>query len=143
MNIYKHRGSCHCGNITLTIDTVLHPSEIYPRACDCDFCRKHGAAYVSDPSGSLSLWIENMAELVKYRQGSEIAEFLLCKRCGVLVAACYEWENHLYATVNMRVMDDRESLGLEKTVSPRLLGNEGKIQRWKDVWFSNVSVSNI
>src|SRR5438094_129248 len=43
------RGSCHCGNISFTLDWKPEPSEIPARACSCSFCTKHGGVWTSCP----------------------------------------------------------------------------------------------
>ncbi|MGB7291149.1 MAG: hypothetical protein WBD99_03140 [Thermodesulfobacteriota bacterium] len=73
MTIHKYIGGCHCENITFEMEVTAKPPSYNPRACDCDFCRKHAASYVSDPSGKLIIMVENETNLTKYRQGSGIA----------------------------------------------------------------------
>src|SRR5450756_2542718 len=48
----KVSGGCHCGNITVDLELTAEPETYHPRVCDCDFCRKHGAASLSDTKGS-------------------------------------------------------------------------------------------
>ena len=38
-------GACHCGALRLQLTLPGDPADYAPRACDCDFCRKHGAAF--------------------------------------------------------------------------------------------------
>jgi len=45
------KGGCHCGKVRVELTTSIRPGDFRPRACDCSFCTKHGAAYVSDPAG--------------------------------------------------------------------------------------------
>ncbi len=133
-------GGCHCGNIRIAIE-LTHASETYrPRACDCDFCRKHAAAYVSDAQGSLLVRIKDERHSRKYRQGSELADFLLCARCGVLVGVFYQGDARLYAAVNAKAVDPGANFGAEQTVSPQKLASGEKLTRWQDVWFANVRV---
>ncbi len=48
-------GGCDCGNLSVELE-LSEPSNSYrPRACDCSFCRKHVAAYVSDPKDRCAL----------------------------------------------------------------------------------------
>src|SRR5690348_18095264 len=61
------------------------PGSYHPRACDCDFCRKNAAAYVSDPQGSLGIRVQDARCLGNYRQGSGVAECIFCAKCGVLI----------------------------------------------------------
>ncbi len=48
-------GACHCGALRLQLTLPGDPADYAPRACDCDFCRKHGAAFVSHPTGALRI----------------------------------------------------------------------------------------
>ena len=116
------------------------PAEYSPRACDCDFCRKHGAAYVSDPQGALRLRASADAR-GRYRQGSGRAEFLICRDCGVLLAALYENDGRLYASVNATALWPAE-FRTSRPVSPKSLSAADKTARWKDAWFCDVSLES-
>ena len=133
-------GTCHCGNILLDLQLTKDPASYHPRACDCTFCRKHGAAYISDARGSLRVRINDPHQSGTYRQGNELAEMLLCTRCGVLMGALYRAAGLVYGTVNVRVIEGAESFGVEKPASPQKLSADEKISRWKDLWFSSVEV---
>lgn len=132
------RGACYCGNIRIIASFSESLAALNPRACDCDFCKKHGAAYVSDPKGSLALQIGNDLEVIRFRQGSNTAEMLLCRTCGVLVGALYRESRRLFGTLNVKALDSRLSFGPEQGVSPKLLSPDQKVRRWRDVWFPNV-----
>jgi len=136
----KISGGCHCGNILVDLELARAPETYHPRACDCDFCRKHNAAYVSDPEGSLAIWIKDGQLSGKYRQGSDQAEFLFCKNCGVLVGVYYRNDGRLYAAVNAKAVQGGKPFGTEQTVSPKKLSAEDKVKRWQDVWFPSVSI---
>jgi hypothetical protein len=132
------RGGCHCGNIAVAVELTTTPELCHPRACDCDFCRRHGAAYVSDPNGSLVIEIRDQRALTSYRQGSEQAEMLLCRNCGVLIGAVYRHPGGLYATINSKILETTVRFASEQPVSPRKLSPEDKVKRWQDIWFSKV-----
>jgi hypothetical protein len=140
--MHRVNGGCHCGNILLEIDFSRAPGAYNPRACDCDFCRKHGASYVSDAQGSLLVRVKDVRQSGKYRQGSGIAECLVCRNCGVLVGAFYRSDGRLFAAVNAKVVDDQVKFGAEQPVSPKNLSESAKVTRWQDIWFSNVVVIN-
>lgn len=70
----EHRGSCHCGRVTL----VLHETPIERVACNCSICRRvaglwhycaPGAAEVTGPG-------------VAYRQGDGALDLWHCPDCG-------------------------------------------------------------
>jgi hypothetical protein len=133
-------GGCYCGNIQLDLQLANAPASYQPRACDCGFCRKHGAAYISDAHGSLRVRIKDQRRSGRYRQGSELAEMLLCTHCGVLVGALYRAEGRIYATVNVRVIQGVESFGVEQAASPKQLSADAKVSRWKELWFPSVEL---
>ncbi|PRC94664.1 GFA family protein [Solimicrobium silvestre] len=140
MITHNLNGQCYCGNIQLEVGLTSAPLAYEPRACDCDFCRKHGASYISDPQGFLRIHVNDEHNFGKYRQGSEVADFLLCRNCGVLVAVTFQSEGQLYATLNSKVIDGEAHFGMEKTASPKMLAENQKTERWKKLWFSNVSI---
>ena len=137
----KLTGGCHCGNILMEIGLARPPSEYHPRACDCEFCSKHAASYVSDPQGSLLIRIKDERDCGKYRQGNGIVDCLLCRNCGVLVGALYPDDGRLYATVNSNILDGVE-FGAQVSVSPKKLSANEKTERWRAIWFADVRVVN-
>jgi hypothetical protein len=138
--MHKVTGSCHCGNIRVEMDLTRAPGTIRPRACDCDFCRKHRAAYISDAHGTLLIRIEEEHESGRYFQGDGLAEFLVCRRCGVLVGVLYRLEDRLYAAINVNATDRPAEFGIEQPVSPKKLSGTEKSQRWQEIWFSTVNL---
>ena len=134
-------GGCHCGNILVQMQLTREPAAWVPRACDCDFCRTHGAAWVSDPSGSLLIRIGDESRAGAYRQGSGTAEMLVCRTCGVLVGALYRDAPRKYAVVNVRAVDPRSRFGAEQPVSPKALPATARVRRWQEIWFSNVTIT--
>lgn len=129
----SHAGGCHCGALRweFTSDKPLHA--VAPRACDCDFCRRHRAAWVSDSDGRLSIRGDR-ARLRRYRQGSQQAEFLLCGECGVLVAVVAQDADGIIGAVNRNAFDVPAQFSNETVVSPRLLAANAKLARWAQVW---------
>ena len=96
-----HEGQCHCGAIRFAFETQ---KPLAPRACQCGFCRKHGARNVTDPEGSAVIALGG--EAIRYRFGSETTDFLICGRCGVYVGAAAELDGRLYVTLNLNAFDD-------------------------------------
>ena len=126
------RGSCHCGKLGVLFRPAQPVDTLHPRACDCAFCTKHGATWVSDPAGTLA--IVATAPPRECRQGSGNARFLLCGDCGVLAAVVHESDGRLRGAVNVRCMDDADAFGAAIAVSPRQLPPEGRVARWQQVW---------
>ena len=136
----KHTGGCHCGNIALEIEITSELKSYSPRICNCDFCIKHGASYLSDNNGKLTIYIKNQNDLNKYKHGDKIADFIICKTCGVLIGVFYENKESLYAAINSKAIDKNFHLQPGVIVSPKMLNGHEKIYRWKSSWFSDVNL---
>lgn len=133
-------GGCHCGGVHIEFTTHAAPAGTTPRACDCSFCRKHGAAYVSDPAGRLRITATTPGVLHAYHQGSNTARFQLCGRCGVLVAVLFEHDGQTYGAVNAGCLDEPALFGAPVAASPQRLSPEEKVTRWLRVWVPDVQV---
>jgi hypothetical protein len=83
------------------------PGEIALRACACSFCRAHGARTVADPAGLFEVWADDWSLVEPYRFGSRTADYLVCRRCGVYVAALCDTAAGLRAVVNVNSLADR------------------------------------
>lgn len=133
-------GACHCGKIQFSAELSRPLSSYAPRACDCDFCQKHAATYLSDPSGQLRIHLDSDGAPHTYRQGSETAEFLVCRNCGVLTAVLFHDSARIYAAINTKAVDGHPTLGTPTPVSPKALSASEKVQRWKENWFCDVAL---
>lgn len=102
-------GSCHCGAITLELTTTKAPAELPVRVCGCSFCARHRPRYTSDPSGHVAIRAVDEAALGRYRFGLGLADFLVCRTCGVFVAALEPGEP-ARAVVNLEVLDRAREL---------------------------------
>ncbi len=140
-NTYK--GGCYCGNVTFEMITAKPLTELAPRACDCSFCLKQGAAYISDAEGELMFKALSASRFTRYQQGSGKAEFLICQNCGVLVGITHGKADARIGAVNSRAMERLAELPAPVTISPKNLQESERVERWKNVWFSNVKVAVI
>jgi hypothetical protein len=132
--VNAHPGGCHCGALRFEFSTAQALPAFVPRACDCDFCTRHRAAWVSDAAGSLRIEADGV-RLQRYRQGSGQAEFLLCAGCGVLVAVMARTgDGRLLGAANRNAFDGRDAFTDETSVSPQQLGPEAKLSRWTQLW---------
>lgn len=130
----NHAGGCHCGALRFRFESPRELGDFTPRACDCDFCTRHRAAWVSDADGGLRVQADG-ARLRRYRQGSGQAEFLLCVECGVLVAVvARDRDGRWLGAVNRNAFDGRDAFAAATIVSPRQLAPEAKLARWTQVW---------
>ena len=102
-----HTGGCHCGNIKVSLRLTTAPAASLLRACQCAFCRAHATRTVADPQGLLEVGAKDWGRVEKYRFGTRIADYLICRTCGVYVAALCETPGGLRAVVNVNALDDR------------------------------------
>jgi hypothetical protein len=98
------KGSCHCGALGFSFQTALPVAQWSVHACQCRFCRIHGALTTSDPAGRLGFHVTNVALLEHYRFSLKTADFLLCKRCGVYVGAQIATAHGAFGLVNILTM---------------------------------------
>jgi hypothetical protein len=103
----EYRGKCHCGDLGFVYRTGVDPKDWPIRACQCTFCRRHGALSTSDPRGAIDFRITRPESLIRYRFGRRTADFLICARCGTYVAACMESPRGRYAVLNVNVLEPR------------------------------------
>ncbi|SFP00623.1 Uncharacterized conserved protein [Mesorhizobium sp. NFR06] len=108
-----HSGGCHCGAIRLRFETELDPARIEIRACQCSFCVRHGSRAAADPGGRLTILVEDGAKLQVYRFGLRTADYILCRECGVYVAAICGDGEHARAIVIVNALDERERFSRE------------------------------
>jgi len=102
-------GACHCGALHLTFETPTGLDTLPLRACACSFCRKHGVRTTSDPAGRVTFEIGDPGLLQRYRFGTQTTDTLICRNCGIYLAAVTEIEGALYAVINVNALDDRRA----------------------------------
>jgi len=84
------------------------PPEDNPlRACTCSFCRSHSPRIVGDPEGLFEVSVDDWSLVENYRFGTRTCDFLICRRCGVFVAAVSETTVGTRAVVNVNCLNDR------------------------------------
>jgi hypothetical protein len=87
LSAIEYLARCHCGALTARYRTAVEPSTWPLRACQCSFCRSHGALTTSDLAGSLEFRCGDAQQVQRYRFGGRTADFLVCRACGVYVGA--------------------------------------------------------
>ncbi len=98
-------GTCHCGNISFTLDWKPEPSEIPARACTCSFCTKHGGVWTSCPTGSLKVTVKDPSLVSRYAFGTQTARFHICSRCGIVPLVTSRIDGRLYAVVSVNAFE--------------------------------------
>ena len=100
-------GGCHCGNIHVRIRLAKPPEDNPLRACTCSFCRSHNPRMLSDPQGLLEVRADDWSLVERYRFGTRTCDFLICRRCGVFIAAVAEMTEGVRAVLNVNCLNDR------------------------------------
>jgi hypothetical protein len=83
----EYQARCHCGAVAARYHTAVPLSAWSLRTCQCSFCRAHDALSTSDPGGLLEFFCSRPERLQRYRFGTRMTEFLICRECGVYVGA--------------------------------------------------------
>lgn len=119
-------GSCHCGAVRAAFMPAMAGADLPLRACQCGFCRRHGARTTSDPNGSLHLSAAPGA-LSRYRFGRRAVDALMCRECGVYVGSFLTLDDHMVGTLNAAGMDLEGFEGREP--EPHIFTNETDAER--------------
>jgi hypothetical protein len=102
----EHRGHCHCGSLEVVYRSALPPAATEVRACQCGFCRRHGARAVSDPAGSAEFRARRPEALRLYRFGLGTADYVLCGECGCYMGAVMTERDRSWAVLCIANLED-------------------------------------
>ena len=140
MSALALNGSCHCGAVRVALLPSKPAAELPLRACQCGFCRRHGARTTSDPAGSLHLTAAP-GDLIRYRFGRRVIDAILYGECGVYVGSFLSADGHLIGTLNVAGMDLEGFSG--RTAEPVTYDDETdaeRLARRKAKWTPTVLV---
>ena len=130
----SYSGQCHCGAIGFVYSTDL-PAETWSvRACDCSFCRAHGAHYTSDPNGSVRFCFSKPDLLERYRFGLQTADFLLCRGCGVYIGAVMSSGDGAFAALNLNTLSAPMQIPVQQPISYAAESREERVARREARW---------
>lgn len=125
-------GACHCGNLRYELETEQSEQDIRARACDCSFCRIHGAKNWSDSQGAATIRVADEDALQRYRFALRTADFYVCKVCGAYAGAVLTEGSSSWSTVNLRLSrlhaidEEPASYGAEQEAD--------RVERRRRVW---------
>lgn len=134
-------GSCHCGNVEFTLLTELNEHSLVRRRCGCSMCRRHGASWVSDPGARLELRYRDESRLSVYQFGHATSRWVVCSRCGVLMAAICQIEDRLRAVVRSQTMVDHAFSTPEMATDFEDESVEQRLARRAKTWIGSVTIS--
>jgi hypothetical protein len=131
-------GRCHCGNIAFQLEWN-GPQEIPARACGCSFCVKHGGVWTSHPGSRLTVTLDDADLVSKYAFGTRTATFHVCSRCGAVPLVTSDIDDHLYAVVNVNVLENVDPSSLRHAPA-NFEGEdvESRLDRRKRNWIADV-----
>ena len=124
-------GSCSCGQWQVNVRVDKSIDDLNPRVCDCNYCRTHPSAVISDPSmiidftGGRSTFDQN---------GDRQANFFRCNYCGDLLAVGCHIDGELRGAVSADLFDDSYSFGEPVQIQPWLLSSKERLERWGKLW---------
>jgi hypothetical protein len=118
----------------------LTPAELPLRACQCGFCRRHGARTTSDPNGSLHLTVAP-GDIGRYRFGRRAVEALLCRECGCYIGSFLTLEDRVIGTLNVAGADLEGFAGrVAEPVSYEAENDAQRLARRKAKWTPTILV---
>ena len=77
--LVKHRGGCHCGNVSYEVEA---PAAIDAGLCNCSICDMTGYLHLIVPASRFRL-IRGEAHLRTYTFNTGVAQHYFCDTCGV------------------------------------------------------------
>jgi len=102
--VIEYLASCHCGALEASYRTAVPVAAWSVRACQCGFCRAHGALSTSDPAGTLAFTAQDIERVHRYKFGTRTTDFLICHECGVYVGARLEGSRGHFGVLNARAL---------------------------------------
>ena len=135
-------GSCHCGNISYSLEWPDESGDIPARACGCSFCVKHGGVWTSHPQATLRARVTEAGMVARYVFGTETASFLVCARCGVAPLVTSLIDGATYAVVNVNTFDGVDR-GRIRSQPATFEGEEvqARLDRRRRNWIGDVILS--
>lgn len=74
-----HRGSCHCGTVSIEVDA---PEDIQAYECNCSICQRDGFLHLIVPARRFRL-LRGGDSLTTYTFNTGVAKHTFCRVCGI------------------------------------------------------------
>jgi hypothetical protein len=130
----EYLARCHCGVLTARYRTAVVPEDWSVRACQCSFCRSHGALATSDPKGSLEFRSHEPALVRRYRFGGRTADFLVCGECGIYVGVQMTSDKGRFGVLNVLTLRPLLPLSVPKPMDYGAESPEARRLRRETRW---------
>ena len=140
MNSYE--GGCSCKNIVISLFLDSELSQHTPRACQCSYCKKKNAAYISFSDWRMEVKIKNSDQINKFRFSTRTADFVSCKICDELIYVVSKIGNINYSVVNITAFKNIKFPGPEECDFDSEIQSERLIRRELN-WISNVYIEQV
>ncbi len=137
------RGACHCGNVEGELRWPAKSTVITARHCGCSFCRKHGAAWTSNPDAELYLTVHDAGSVSVYRFGTSTADFLICSECGVPTVVVGGNPENYHAVVNVNTLDTTGFTLEDATTDFAGEEVEDRLARRRKNWIPSVTIRGL
>lgn len=134
MNTIEYLARCHCGALTARYRTAIAPAAWPVRACQCSFCRSHGALSTSDPAGVLEFRSTDPTRVQRYRFGGRTADFLICQACGVFVGVRMNTDKDRFGVLNVLSLRPLLALAAAEPMDYSAESAEGRRLRRESRW---------
>ena len=120
------QGACSCGQwqVKVRVDNAM--IDLNPRVCDCNYCRTHPSAVISDPSMKIEF---TGGESMFDQNGDRQAKFFRCNRCGDLLAVACCIDSELRGAVSSGLFDETYVFGEPVQIQPWLLSSKERLER--------------
>ena len=140
IHAYQHPGACACGAVRVLYHSHKPLQELRARACQCDYCRPTGAAYLSGTDSELHIKLKDSRYLYAHRFGTASADFMHCAVCNTQVFVRCEWEGRLYALVSVGVLEERAALAGFDEVDYEGESLDQRLQRRAQHWVPTLKI---
>lgn len=135
----KIPGGCHCGGIRYHLAWPSSTERVPARACSCSYCTRFAARWTSNPDATLSVVFRKRNQAARYRFGSNTADFIFCRDCGVLCVAISHIDGHDYAVVNVNTFTTPGAITFANSESDFSAENTpDRMARRKQRWIKTV-----
>ena len=128
-------GSCHCGALSVALETSRAADELPVRSCTCGFCTMRRARWTSDPGGLVIVAAASESSIIRYRFATGTADFMMCAVCGIHVVAAMELDGATYAVINVDALSIARDIGDRAVdVSFAEEATPDRLERRKGTW---------
>ena len=125
------QGSCSCGQWQVKVRVDRSIDDLNPRICDCNYCKAHPSAVISNPSMEIDL---TGGRATFDQNGDRLAKFFRCEGCGDLLAVGCLISDVMRGAVNSNLFGDTYHFGEPIQIQPWLLSSKEKLERWGKLW---------